>query len=117
METNIKEQLLEQICILKKAVETDDIEKLVHSIDSMKFDTRYSTGVIVYLTELIIKFISEHISRNGLDTLRVKRKGEYNTETYDTYQMCKGELYRNGHNAKWDSVGKLYQAYKYIKKR
>ena len=70
-----------------------------------------------FAKQIIINFISNYIKEKGLDTLRVSRTGEYGTETYDTYQRRKEELFRNGTNVRWTSLGKLYQAYKYIKKK
>lgn len=115
MEAGIKKELLEQINDLKKAVETDDVEMLVSLIDDMAFDIRYSTPIIDFTRELIIAFISNYIKEKSIDVLRVKRLDVYRIETFDSYQMSKGALFRNGHDTKWDSIGKLYKAYKYIK--
>jgi hypothetical protein len=70
-----------------------------------------------FARQIIINFISDYIKEKDLDTLRVERAGEYDTKTYDTYQRCKEGLFRNGTNAQWTSLGKLYQAYKYIKNK
>lgn len=116
MET-IKNNLLIKIDSLRNAIENEDIDILIHLIDNMGFDNRRSSMVIDFAQQIIINFISNYIKEKGLDTLRVKRTGEYGTETYDIYQRCKEGLFRNGTNAQWTSLGKLYQAYKYIKKK
>ena len=113
----IKNDLLIKIDSLRNAIENEDIDMLIHLIDSMGFDNRKSSIIMDFVKQIIINFISDYIKEKGLDTLRVKRTGEYGTETYDTYQRCKEELFRNGTNVQWTSLGKLYQAYKYIKKK
>jgi len=112
-----KSDLLIKIDSLKNAIEKEDIDALIHLIDNMGFDNRKSSMVMDFAKQTIINFISNYIKEKGLDTLRVERTGEYGTKTYDTYQICKEELFRNGTNVQWTSLGKLYQAYKYIKKK
>lgn len=115
--TAIKNDLLIKIDNLRNAVENEDIDILIYLIDNMGFDNRKSSMIMNFAKQIIINFISDYIKEKDLDTLRVKRIGEYSTETYDTYQRCKEELLRNGTNVRWTSLGKLYQAYKYIKKK
>lgn len=116
MET-IKNKLLEQIDVLKDRIEREDIQGLIEIIDEMRFEKSIRCSAYEFIQKLLIEFVSEHIKHANLDTFRVKRRGEYGGTTYDTYQVCKDGLYRNGHKAEWDSVGKLYQAYKYIMKK
>ena len=42
--------------------------------------------------------ISDYIKEKVLDTLRVSRTSDYGSKTYDIYQRCKEELFRNGTN-------------------
>jgi len=113
----IKNVLLIKIDSLRNAIENEDIDTLIHLIDNMGFDDRKSSLMIDFAKQTIINFILDYIKEKGLDTLKVERTGEYGIETYDTYQRCKEELFRNGTNVRWTSLGKLYQAYKYIKKK
>ena len=113
----IKNDLLIKIDSLRNAVENEDIDILIHLIDNMGFDNRKSSMVMDFAKQIIVNFISDYIKEKGLDTLRVKRTGEYDTKTYDTYKRCKEGLFRNGTNVQWTSLGKLYQAYKYIKNK
>lgn len=111
----IKNNLLIKIDSLRNAIENEDIDSLIHLIDNMGFDDRKSSMIIDFTKQLIINLILDYIKEKDLDTLRVKRTGEYGIKTYDLYQICKDELFRNGTNVRWTSLGKLYQAYKYIK--
>lgn len=113
----IKNKLLEQIDVLKDRIEREDIQGLIDIVDEMRFEKSIRCSAYEFTQKLLIEFISEYIKHANLDTFKVIRSGEYGTTTYDTYQVCKDGLYRNGHNANWDSVGKLYQAYKYIMKQ
>ena len=113
----IKNDLLIKIDSLRKAVENEEIDILIHLIDDMGFDNRKSSMVMEFAKQVIINFISDYIKEKDLDTLRIERTGEYGTKTYDTYQRCKEGLFRNGTNVQWTSLGKLYQAYKYIKEK
>jgi bisphosphoglycerate-independent phosphoglycerate mutase (AlkP superfamily) len=111
----IKSNLLIEIDSLKNAVEKEDVEVLIHLIDDMGFDNRKSSMIVDFAKQIIINFISDYIKEKDIETLRISRTGEYGTKTYDTYKRCKEELFRNGTNVQWTSLGKLYQAYKYIK--
>ena len=113
----IKNDLLIKIDSLRNAVEKEDIDILIHLIDNMGFDHCKRSMIVDFAKHIIINFISDYIKEKDLDTLRVKRTGEYGTETYDIYQRCREGLFRNGTNVQWTSLGKLYWAYKYIKKK
>lgn len=112
MATINKNDLLIKIDNLRSAIESEDIDTLIHSIDYMGFDYRKSSITIDFCQQLIINFISNYIKEKGLDKLRVER-----TETFDIYRICEGKLLRNGTNARFTSLGKLYCAYKYIKNK
>lgn len=112
----IKDELLIKIGSLKSAVENEDIDTLIYLIDNMGFDDSKSSLMVEFTKQIIVNFISDYIKKKGLDTLRVKRTSAYGTEVYDTYQRDKENLFRNGYKIQWTSLGKLYQAYEYIKK-
>ena len=113
----IKNDLLIKIDSLRNAVENEDIDILIHLIDNMGFDNRKSSIIMDFAKQIIINFISNYIKEKGLDTLRVSRTSDYGSKTYDIYQRCKEELFRNGTNVQWTSLSKLYQAYEYIKEK
>lgn len=112
MATITKNDLLIKIDNLRSAVENEDIDTLINLIDNMGFDNRKSSMIIDFCQQLIINFISNYIKEKGLDKLRVER-----TETFDIYRICEEKLLRNGTNARFTSLGKLYCAYKYIKNK
>lgn len=112
----MKENVLLQIDELRSAVETENIDSLVELIDKMEFDVNRSV-IARYLKTLLVDFITAHIKQKNLEKLRIERHSEYGETTYDTYKMCDGVLFRNGSKVEWASVGKLYQAYKFITNR
>ena len=112
MATITKNDLLIKINNLRSAVENEDIDTLIPLIDNMGFDNRKLSMIMDYAQQLIINFISNYIKEKGLDKFRVER-----TETFDIYRICEGKLLRNGTNARFTSLGKLYCAYKYIKNK
>lgn len=111
-----KAALIEQISALKDIVEREDIPGLINMIEDMSFNKDNRSGIYCYTRKLLIEFISEYLKFKGLDSLKVNRRGEYQTTTCDTYRMSEEGLIRNGHSVEFDSVGKLYQAYKRIRK-
>ena len=48
------------------------------------------------------------------DSIRINRKNVYHQDTFDWYSLKDGELFRNGFKVTFDSIGKLYIAYKRI---
>lgn len=112
-----KQVLLTPITKLVKALYTENIPTVIHLLDKVKIDSRYSSDLINYVTELLVEDIKRHLeccTRNR--KLKVTRKDVYNIDTFDTYTIKDNVLYRNGNNANWSSIGKLYQAYKFIHK-
>jgi len=111
-----KEELIRLLESTKEAVIKEDVTTLIQSIDRLKIDSRFSDPLGTYASDIIRSAITEHIEQKRLDALRVKRSGEYGSIVSDCYKIVDGVLMRNGTNAKWTSLGKLYQAYKQIKK-
>lgn len=110
-----QDELLKRIDSLRLAVENSDIEAICTAINDFRIDTRYSTPLIDFTRDIVTKAIKEHVENHG-GTLRVKRKGEYNNDTTDTYTITDGVLMRNRDNVKYTSLGKLLSAYRKIKK-
>lgn len=114
MET--KDKLLAQIDSLRNAVVNNDVPAMISLISEIPIDTRSRSLVDDFLRGLMIASITEYISKRKSEKLRIDRKNEYGDPTFDTYLMKDGVLCRNGSEAKWSSIGKLYQAYKKINK-
>ena len=112
-----KQALLTPITELVKALYTEDIPTIIRLFDKVRIDSSYSSDLTMYIKELLIEDIKIHLeccTRNR--KLKVTRKGEYNIDTFDIYTIKDNVLCRNGNDAKWSSIGKLYQAYKFIHK-
>ena len=110
----MKEKILILLEKCKEAVLAEDIPEIISLIRSLNIDTRTHNPLTDYVRDLIITDISKHVTSEK--SLRITRKGEYGTDTFDTYTIKDGILNRNGHSAQYDNVGKLYQAYKKIHK-
>jgi len=111
-----KQLLLTPITELVKALYTEDIPTIVHLLDKCKIHS-ISSDVFNYVIELLIDNIKIHIENCTEDRkLKVTRKDVYHNDTVDTYTIRDNVLYRNGYDAKWSNIGKLYQAYKFIHK-
>lgn len=112
-----KQVLLKPITELIKALYTEEIPTIIHLLDKVKIDSRYSSGVIKYVEELLIEDIKIHLECHTRNRkLKVTRKDIYNNDVLDVYTIKDGVLYRNGNEATWTNIGKLYQAYKFIHK-
>jgi hypothetical protein len=112
-----KQVLLTPIIELVKALYKEDIPAIIHLLDRTKIYLRYSSDVINYVKELLIEDIKIHIeSCTRKRTLKVTRKDVYHNDTVDKYTIKDNILYRNGDDVTWTSIGKLYQAYKFIHK-
>lgn len=110
----MKEKLLNQVNDLKVAIESEDIPMLMQLIGDIKVDTRYSSALVEYTRNLLVVFIKEYIEWKGLDALKLKVKGIYGGVTTDYYTVVNGELKRNIHPTRWDSIWDLFEVYKYI---
>ena len=113
MET--KNKSLAIITYLYEGVKNEDIDRLIKTFNILKLDTRYSSTLVDYVKELMLNKISEKVNKSKKKKIRIERMGEYNTKTFDCYIIEDNVLKRNGFNAKFTSIGKLYQAYIQIK--
>lgn len=112
-----KQALLTPITKLVKALYTKDIPTIIHLFTKVRIDSNYYSDVNTYVTELLIEDIKIHLEcHTSNKKLKVNRKDVYNIDTFDIYTIKDNVLYRNGHDAKWTNIGKLYQAYKFIHK-
>lgn len=108
----MKEHLLNNLTSLVDAVEAEDVTLLLNCMKSMGFSGMSSGPICDYAHDLLVKDISDYVSKKGV--LKVERTGEYGIKTEDYYRIDGAVLMRNGSDAKWSSIGKLYQAYKKI---
>jgi hypothetical protein len=107
-----KKEALEWIAQLVFAVKNDDVHSLIRIIKSSNL-ANYLPKIPDFVRVLLVSKIKNHIENNKTPLI-ISRKVEYNIETKDYYTIKDNKLYRNGHDTKWDSIGKLYQAYKKI---
>jgi hypothetical protein len=107
-----KKEALEWIAQLVFAVKNDDVHSLIRIIKSSN-SANYLPKIPDFVRVLLVSKIKNHIENNKTPLI-ISRKVEYNIETKDYYTIKDNKLYRNGHDTKWDSIGKLYQAYKKI---
>lgn len=112
-----KQILLTPITELVRALYTEDIPTIIRLLDEVRIDSSYFSDITNYVKELLIDDIKTHLeccTRNR--TLRVDRKNIYHSDAFDVYTIKDGVLCRAGIDARWTSIGKLYQAYKFIHK-
>ncbi len=107
-----KKEALEWITQLDIAVKNDDVDSLIQLIKSSNL-ANYLPKIPDFVRILIVSKIKNYIENNKTPLI-ISRKAEYDIETKDYYTIKDNNLYRNGHDTKWDSIGKLYQAYKKI---
>jgi len=100
----------------KNAVIKKDIVALIDSAKSLGLDGNSRSPLLDFIRNLIIEDIKDFIIQNKKDFIKISRKNVYHVETFDYYSLKDGELFRNGHKTTFDSVGKLYMAYKRIHK-
>ena len=113
-ENKFKQGLLEAIDSLKSAIINDNIPEILSLIKKFGIDSSHNSIVLDFLQEFLINDIKNYLYTNKRKTLKVCRRGKYNTEVQDFYKIENDILIRNGNDVKWTSVGKLYQAYKFI---
>lgn len=107
-----KKEALEWITQLDIAVKNDDVHSLMRLIKSSNL-ADYLPKIPDFVRILLVSKIKNYIENNKTPLI-ISQKGVYNIETKDYYTIKDNNLYRNGHDTKWDSIGKLYQAYKKI---
>ena len=111
-----KSELLNKIDCLKQAVVTDCIDHLIEAISDLHIDFRYANSPILeYIHKLLVENITIYLETHT--TLRVSRTSEYGSKTFDTFILKEGKLLRNGVDAKFSNIYKLYNAYKFIKNK
>ena len=100
----------------KDAVIKKDIVALIDSAKSIGLDNNSNSPLLDFIKNLIIENIKDFMIQNKKNFIKISRKNVYHEETFDYYSLKDGELFRNGHKTTFDSVGKLYVAYKNIHK-
>lgn len=98
----------------KDAVIKKDIVALISSAKSLGLDGNSRSPLLEFIRNLIIEDIKNFIVQNKKDSIRISRKNAYHQDTFDWYSLKDGELFRNGFKATFDSISKLYIAYKRI---
>jgi hypothetical protein len=98
----------------KTSIIKKDIVALISLAKSFGLDNTSRSPLLDFIRNLIIEDIKDFMIQNKKDSIRISRKDVYHQETFDWYSLKDGELQRNGHTTKFDSIGKLYSAYKYI---
>ncbi len=111
-----KETILQEINNLKQAVENKDVPTLIQHIEKFGVDIRFNSPLTNYVKEILIEAIEEKVYENK-GKLCIKRMNVYHEEITDIYIVENGKLMRNGIEAKWSSIGKLYTAYNQIKNK
>lgn len=98
----------------KTAIIEKDIIALVESAKSLGLDNNSRSPLLDYIRNLIVEDIKDYMIQNKKETIRISRKNVYHEETFDGYSLKDGELFRNGFKVTFDSISKLYSAYKKI---
>lgn len=93
-----------------------DIVALIGFAKSLGLNWNSNSPLLDFIKNLIIENIKDFIIQNKKNFIKIGRKNVYHEETFDYYSLKDGELFRNGHKTTFDSVGKLYVAYKNIHK-
>lgn len=109
-------RIIDLIKRLENAVRMQDVPAIIDCMRDLAVDNRQRSILENYARQICIDVITEHMTRKKLDKFVVSRKGEYGTTTCDIYVLDGDVLKRNGTDVKWSTLGKLYQAYKKIKK-
>lgn len=110
---NTKQDVLDKVTALGRALMNEEVHDAIRLIGELKIDTQTYSPIVGYIREIILRTLTEKVSQMG-GKFQVTRHGEYNTPNTDYYEIEDGVLNRNGTNAKFTSLGKLYQAYKTI---
>lgn len=98
----------------KDAVIKKDIVALINSAKSLGLDANSRSPLLDFIRNLIIEDIKNFMEQSKKNPIRISRKNAYHEETFDWYSLKDGELFRNGFKVTFDSIGKLYIAYKRI---
>lgn len=98
----------------KTAVVNKDITALITLAKSLGLDSNSSSPLLDFIRNLIIEDIKTFMIKNKKNRIGISRRNAYHEETFDWYSLQDEKLLRNGHTTNFDSIGKLYSAYKYI---
>ena len=112
----MKQKLIDLLTDFRIAVEQEDVVTLINMFDKLGIDTKRYNPLGKFVCGLMIEDIKKAVFKKKDGILKVSRKNEYHEKTYDFYKIKDNTLLRNGHEAEWSSIGKLYQAYKKIHK-
>ena len=111
-----KDKAMEVVASLYNGIKEENVDNLIKTFEVARVDTRYTTPIVEFVRELMLNKIQENVNKSKNHVFRVKRHSEYGGETFDFYRIEDGILIRNGSDAKYTSIGKLYQAYQQAKK-
>lgn len=109
-----EEKIITLLANCKDAVIKKDIVALIDSAKSLGLDSNSRSPLLDFIKNLIIEDIKDFMVQNKKDSIRISRKNVYHQETFDWYSLNNGALFRNGFKVTFDSIGKLYIAYKKI---
>ena len=112
----MKNKLITLLDTCKDAIIKKDIVVLISSAKSLGLDSNSRSPLLDFIGNLIREDIKDFMIQNKKDSIKISRKDVYHQETFDWYSLKDGELFRNGHKTFYDSVGKLYTAYRRIHK-
>lgn len=98
----------------KNAVINKDIVALIDYAKSLGLDGNSRSPLLDFVRNIIVEDIKNFMVQSKKDSIRISRKNIYHEETFDWYSLKDGELFRNGYSVAFDSIGKLYIAYKRI---
>lgn len=98
----------------KNAVIKKDIVALIDSAKSLGIDGNSRSPLLDFIRNLIIEDIKDFMVQNKKDSIRISRENVYHQEAFDWYSLRDREPFRNGFKVPFDSIGKLYIAYKKI---
>ena len=109
-----EEKIITLLDDCKAAIIKKDIVALIGSAKSLGLDGNSRSPLLDFIRNLIIEDIKNFMVQSKKDSIRISRKNVYHQETFDWYSLRDGELFRNGFKVTFDSIGKLYIAYKRI---
>lgn len=109
-----KENIITLLDNCKNAVINRDIVSLIDLAKSLGLDGYSRSPLLDFIKNLIIEDIKDFMIQNKKNSIKISRKNVYHQETFDWYYLKDRELFRNGSKVIFDSIGKLYTAYKRI---
>ncbi len=98
----------------KDAIINKNIVALISSAKSIGLDGNSRSPILDFIRNLIVEDIKNFMIQKKEDSIRISRMNAYHEQTFDWYSLRDGELFRNGFKVTYDSIAKLYLAYKQI---